>query len=240
VNTTIDRKTAHEHITALTAGPHPLWHDIPHSERRRDPTTYVRFMIDKLVLDPMLRRRALDAMKEVRSRCIMRDGAQSYAYARRDELPADYLDRVHAFMPGLKDKPQLSSALEFVPRLAGEARESWLDRASLRWQHAQDWTRLAPGYGLPSASDLFGLDEFAHAHHFWVPVMVMIENHMLHSPMTADMMRMGQLACAAAANVDPEATERVCSYLIYAAKTPPLIVRNLKAKTASLVLICAD
>lgn len=219
----------------LTDTHRPVWHDILGSSRDDEPTGRFVYVAEKLIAEP-LRARVLMAMREISTRCIAIAEKPGYRMARREELPRDYLDRVRAHLPGLSGTISLATRRELVPR------QPWMTDGHWDSAYFQYWTVAKGSHDLTirpeSNAVLFGTVPHAIAGQFELPARCVLTGHLVHKPLMGDLTEFLAIAAGAAAHGDHDVTERAVGYLLDAAKTPPLVVRQ-KDKT-HLVLICAD
>lgn len=214
----------------------PVWHAILGTSGDAEPTGRYVYAAEKLIADAVLRERLLMAMREVRNRCGERDGRAVYRSARREDLPADYLDRVRAHLPGLDGLIRLASVKELVPA------HDWLTEEQHQAVFA-DYVAVARGLRFPLVpyhpiGKLFGGRPFKHITQFDVPARDVLGLTLGHKPVVSELSGILAFAADAAAQGDPESARHAVSYLLDAAKTPPLVIRQMDR--TNLVLLCAD
>lgn len=215
---------------------HLIWSEILGTKRDQDPCGRFCHVAERLIPDKPLRDRVLMAMREIRSRCLEQGGKHHYRSARRDELPSDYLKRARVPLTGLDGEIDLASPAELVPRRAWMTDDQWRHAFFQYWSVMQGrWFPLIPYL---SRASLFGGRQNPFIEQFSLPARGVMTGHLVHGPMMADLSEFLTVAGAAAACGDREVATRVADYLLYAAKTPPLLVRQIDR--TSLVLICAD
>jgi hypothetical protein len=231
-----DAEKARQRVAWLAGDSHLIWSEILGTALDEDPCGRFSHVAERLIPDKLLRDRVLLAMREIRSRCLEREGRHSYCLARRDELPSDYLKRARSRLTGLDGEIDLASTAELVPR------QSWMTDS--QWGHAfyQYWVvmqgRQFPQIPYRSRATLFGGREYAFIEQFSIPARGVLTGHLVHGPMMGDLAEFLTIAGAAAACGDSDVALRAADYLLDAAKTPPLLVRQ--EDRTHLVLICND
>jgi hypothetical protein len=213
-----------------------IWLEILFTERDLDPCGRFSHAAEQLIADEQLRARVIMAMKEFRSRCLIQEGKPAYRMARRDELPASYLEQVRKCLPGLKGSLSLATRRQLVPH------QPWLNDEQLNAAFHQYWIvmrgQLNPRLEHLQPSTLFGAPRYDLIEQFWTPARHVASGMLIHEPMISDLAEILAVAGGSAAFGDRQAAEHAVNYLVYAAKTPPLFVR--RPDVTNLVLVCAD
>lgn len=221
------------------SGGSEIWREIVGTERDEDPCGRFSYVAEKLIKEEPFRERLLAVMREIRGRCVEKDGNHYYRFERRAELdPTTFCREVADSLDGHAGAIELVRMTDLVPLHPWMTRRQW-SLAFRRFVDAmtgQD-DALSPEDRRTPLAWLFGnppnqafIDEFA------MPARCVLAGHLVHKSLMGDLAELLAIAAGYAAANYQEGFRHAANYLMLAAKVPPMIVA--KPNGFDLIHIC--